>query len=75
VAQILTRLGVNGQRYEEIINLTEGIQVSQWLAVSLPKQRHLEQSATQVAPLLVPGLLQTTPRSFNWKPSFPAAFA
>jgi transcriptional regulator with XRE-family HTH domain len=71
VAQILALLGVNGERYEEIINLTQGTHASQWLAVSLPEQRQqmamlvdLEQSATtitEVSPLLVPGLLQTTP--------------
>jgi transcriptional regulator with XRE-family HTH domain len=70
VAQILTLLGVNGDEYEEIIHLTQGTHASQWLAVSLPEQRQqfaalvdLEQSATaitQVAPLLIPGLLQTT---------------
>lgn len=71
VAQILTLLGVNGDRYEEIINLTEGTHASQWLAVSLPEQRQqfaalldFEQSATkitEVGPLFVPGLLQTGP--------------
>lgn len=70
VAQILTLLGVNGDDYEEIIHLTHGTQASQWLAVSLPEQRQqfaalldLEQSATtitHVAPLLIPGLVQTT---------------
>lgn len=71
VAQILTRLNVSGDTYEEIIRLTEGTRDSQWLAVTLPEQRQgfatlvdLEQSATtitQVSPLLMPGLLQTTP--------------
>lgn len=70
VAQILALLGVNGDQFEEIIHLTEGTQASQWLAVSLPERRRqfealldLEQSATkitEVGPLLVPGLLQTT---------------
>jgi transcriptional regulator with XRE-family HTH domain len=70
VAQILTLLGINGDRFDEIINLTEGTHASQWLAVSLPEQRQqfaalldLEASATKithVAPLLVPGLLQTS---------------
>ncbi|HEV8555808.1 MAG TPA: helix-turn-helix transcriptional regulator [Actinophytocola sp.] len=71
VAQILALLGVNGERYEEIIRLTEGTRASQWLALTLPEQREqlntlvdLEQSATTIteaSPLLIPGLLQITP--------------
>lgn len=70
VAQILTLLGVNGDRYEEIIDMTRNTDASHWLAVSLPEQRQqfaamleFERTATkitQAAPLLVPGLLQTT---------------
>lgn len=69
VAEILTALGVNGERYDEIIGLAEGTEDSQWLAVTLPEQRrqldavlNFEQTATvitEVSPLLVPGLLQT----------------
>lgn len=71
VAQILTLLGVNGEAFEEIIHLTQGTREAQWLAVTLPEQRQqlaalvdLEQTATaitEVSPLLIPGLLQTTP--------------
>jgi hypothetical protein len=69
VAQILALLGVNGERYEEIIGRTEGTRASRWLALTLPEQHEqlnalvdLEQSATtitDVSPLLIPGLLQT----------------
>ncbi|HEX5402833.1 MAG TPA: helix-turn-helix transcriptional regulator [Pseudonocardiaceae bacterium] len=68
VAQILTTLGVGGDRYEEIMTLAYGTDESQWVATTLPEQRQQmaayidwEQSATrivEVAPLLVPGLLQ-----------------
>jgi transcriptional regulator with XRE-family HTH domain len=68
VAQILTTLGVGGARYEEIMTLAYGTDESQWVATTLPEQRQQmaayvdwEQSATrivEVAPLLVPGLLQ-----------------
>jgi transcriptional regulator with XRE-family HTH domain len=69
VAQILTRLEVSGQRYDEIMELTRGTDETRWLAISLPEQRQqfdalidFEEHAatiTAVAPLLVPGLLQT----------------
>jgi transcriptional regulator with XRE-family HTH domain len=68
VAQILTHLGVTGERYDEIVGLTSGASAGQWLAVSLPEQRQhlaalldLEQHAdtiVTVSPLLIPGLLQ-----------------
>ncbi|MDA3628264.1 helix-turn-helix transcriptional regulator [Saccharopolyspora sp. WRP15-2] len=70
VAQILTALGVNGQRFEEVIDLAYGASDSSWVATTLPENRQqlaalldLEQGATnitEVSPLLVPGLLQTT---------------
>jgi transcriptional regulator with XRE-family HTH domain len=70
VAQILTKLGVNGERYDEIMTLAYGTNESQWVATTLPEQRQQmaayvewEQNATrivEVAPLLIPGLLQTT---------------
>ncbi len=70
VAQILTKLGVDGERYDEIMTLAYGTNESQWVATTLPEQRQQmaayvdwEQSAgriVEVAPLLVPGLLQTT---------------
>lgn len=69
VAQILTRLEVDGDRYDEIMTLAYGTKESQWVATTLPEQRQQmaayvdwEQRATriiEVAPLLVPGLLQT----------------
>ena len=70
VAQILTRLDVSGERYDDIMTLAYGVNESQWVATSLPEQRQQmaayidwEQSATtivEVDPLMVPGLLQTT---------------
>ncbi|MCI2420731.1 helix-turn-helix transcriptional regulator [Saccharopolyspora sp. K220] len=69
VAQILTSLGVNGERYEEIVDLAYGANDSNWVATTLPAQRQqlaafidFEQNATkiiEVSPLLIPGLLQT----------------
>lgn len=69
VAQILTLLGVNGTRFDEIITLAQGTTDPRWLAMTLPEQRQqfaalldLEESARRivhVAPLLLPGLLQT----------------
>jgi transcriptional regulator with XRE-family HTH domain len=70
VAQILTKLGIGGERYDEIMTLAYGTNESQWVAFTLPEQRQQmaayvdwEQSASrivEVAPLLVPGLLQTS---------------
>lgn len=70
VAQILTHLGVTGERYDELIRLTAGADDGLWV-VALPEQRphlaallDLEQSAetiTTVSPLLIPGLLQCHP--------------
>jgi transcriptional regulator with XRE-family HTH domain len=69
VAQILTKLGVDGERYDDIMTLAYGTNESQWVATTLPEQRQQmiaytdwEQNATrivEVAPLLIPGLLQT----------------
>lgn len=69
VAQILTMLGINGQAFEETLELTHDPEAPNWLAVSLPEQRqHLaallrfERDAsriTAVSPLIVTGLLQT----------------
>ncbi|SDC85613.1 helix-turn-helix domain-containing protein [Actinokineospora iranica] len=69
VAQILTTLGINGEDYEQIMTLAYGTDESQWVATTLPEQRQQmaayvdwEQNATrivEVAPLLIPGLLQT----------------
>jgi transcriptional regulator with XRE-family HTH domain len=70
VSQILTTLGVNGTRYEELMTLAYGTDHPQWAATTQPEQRQqltafldFEQNATrivEVAPLLVPGLLQTS---------------
>lgn len=70
VAQYLTRLEVIGDPYEEIMELTRATDEPRWLAISLPEQRQqfdalldFEQRATMLtnlAPLLIPGLLQTS---------------
>jgi transcriptional regulator with XRE-family HTH domain len=69
VAQLLGKLGVLGERYEQIIELAYGADDTRWLATTLPEQRaqlnallDYESTAsviTDVSPLLVPGLLQT----------------
>lgn len=68
VAQILTKLGVEGEPFDDIMTLAYGTDESQWVATTLPEQRvqmsayvDWEQNATrivEVAPLLIPGLLQ-----------------
>lgn len=70
VATILGILGVNGERREEILALARGTDDRRWVAASLPElQQQLaalidfEGEATSIvdmAPLLVPGLLQTS---------------
>ncbi len=70
VAQILTHLGVSGEKYDEIIVICDGTLEPRWLAVSLPEQRQqlaamleFERTAsaiTEVSPLLIPGILQTS---------------
>jgi transcriptional regulator with XRE-family HTH domain len=70
VAQILATLQVGGERYDDIMTLAYGTNESQWVATSLPEQRQQmaayldwEQNASrivEVAPMLVPGLLQTS---------------
>ncbi len=69
VAQLLAKLGVEGQRFDEIMTLAYRTAESPWVATTLPEQRQQmaafvdwEQSAAsivEVAPLLVPALLQT----------------
>jgi transcriptional regulator with XRE-family HTH domain len=68
VAQILGKLGVLGERYDQIIELAYGADDTRWLATTLPEQRaqlnallDYESTAsviTDVSPLLIPGLLQ-----------------
>ena len=68
VAQILTHLGVTGDRHEQILAMTAGADSTLWLPMTAPeRQRHLaalidlEQNAhtiTSVSPVLIPGLLQ-----------------
>jgi transcriptional regulator with XRE-family HTH domain len=70
VSQLLTALGVNGDRYDEIMTLAYGTDEPQWAATTLPEQRQqlaafldAEQNAskiTEVAPLLIPGMLQSS---------------
>lgn len=70
VAQILTKLGVSGARYDEILDFSYSAGDPHWLAISLPDQRRMmhalvefESTAsaiTEVSPLLVPGALQAT---------------
>ncbi|MFI0468514.1 Scr1 family TA system antitoxin-like transcriptional regulator [Saccharopolyspora sp. 5N102] len=70
VARVLATLGVTGDRYEEILDMTRNADASHWLAVTLPEQRQqlsalleFERTAktiTHAAPLLIPGLLQST---------------
>lgn len=69
VSQILTKLDVTGELYDEIMTLAFDTDKSQWVATTLPEQRQQmtayldwEQNATQIvemSPLLVPGVLQT----------------
>jgi hypothetical protein len=70
VAQILTKLGICGERYDEILDFCYGAGDPRWLAVTLPDQHRMmtalldfESTADaiiDVAPLLIPGLLQST---------------
>lgn len=70
VAQMLTLLEVSGDRYDEIVGMAQGADQPRWRAVSLPPQpqqlnallefeRHAR-TIIEAAPLLIPGLLQTT---------------
>ncbi|QYN20167.1 helix-turn-helix transcriptional regulator [Amycolatopsis sp. DSM 110486] len=69
VARILGHYGVNNGLYDEIMGMLADVDAPQWLAISLPEQRQqtaalLEFEAaagtiTEVAPLLIPGLVQS----------------
>src|SRR5213595_3057924 len=39
VARILTHLGVNGERYDEIVAMLSGVSATEWHASTLPEQR------------------------------------
>lgn len=70
VATVLSALGSDNQTREELIELARDSDGSHWVASSLPAQRQqlaalleLERTATnitEISPLLVPGLLQTS---------------
>lgn len=70
VAQILTKLGIMGARYDEILDFCYGAGDPRWLAITLPDQHRMmtallefEGSANMlidVSPLLIPGPLQST---------------
>lgn len=70
VAQILTTLGVTGERYDDVMTLVQGTGEPRWVATTIPEQRQqmaafleFEQNATEIVawtPMLIPGLLQTT---------------
>jgi transcriptional regulator with XRE-family HTH domain len=69
VAQYLTALGIVGETYRQIVALSHDPDAPLWAATTLPEQQQqlaalvdTEEKAsriTAVAPLLVPGLLQT----------------
>jgi transcriptional regulator with XRE-family HTH domain len=70
VAHILGNLHITGTRYDELIELAESANEPMWLATTLPEQRaqletllDFERTATlvtDISPLVVPGLLQTS---------------
>lgn len=67
-AQILSALGVSGDRFDEIMSLAYEAKNPPWVATTLPERERqlsalidfeeLASQVTEVAPLLVPGLLQ-----------------
>lgn len=66
VSQILTALGINGARYEEVLTLAYDPDASHWVAAPFAAVTTLaacERNAAhmaEVSPMLVPGLFQTT---------------
>lgn len=69
LAAILAVIGVNGDEREEALQMARDPESSSWLAVGLPEQRmqisalieteQLSTHITDVAPLVIPGLVQT----------------
>jgi transcriptional regulator with XRE-family HTH domain len=70
VAQIVEALGIDDERAAELVKLADDTGKPVWLAVTLPERRQqlnallrAERTATtvtHVAPLLIPGVMQTT---------------
>lgn len=70
VASILTALGINGAAQESILELSRDTGGSYWISVGMPEQElqlaalldfeRTAQHITDVSPLLIPGLLQTS---------------
>ncbi|MFD2421702.1 helix-turn-helix domain-containing protein [Amycolatopsis pigmentata] len=71
IERVLAKLGISGDRREEILATARGADAPRWLATTLPEQRAQQaaliraerkaKSIRQVAPELIPGPLQTTP--------------
>lgn len=69
LAAILAVVGVNGEEREDALRMARDPESSSWLAVGLPEQRMqlsalietegLSTEITDIAPLVIPGLLQT----------------
>jgi transcriptional regulator with XRE-family HTH domain len=69
VAQLLSRLNVTGERYEQIMTMSYGHDHASWVAATMPEQRQqlqamieFERESTRIVvanPVIVPGLLQT----------------
>lgn len=70
VARILTALGVNGHAQDAIVELSRDTSGTYWISVGMPEQElqlaalldfeRTSQHITEVSPLLIPGLLQTS---------------
>lgn len=70
VSEILRILNITGERAADVIDMAGDTDALQWLAVSIPERRQQLSAlltaearanlVTQVAPLLIPGILQTS---------------
>lgn len=70
VARVLGALGIDGEEGADVMELATGTDEPAWLAITLPERRqqlgallNAERTATKVthlAPLLIPGVLQTS---------------